>query len=135
LTDPRIERTLPREKLKSCGIFGTRLAKTQYRVGRLKPPPPRPRHLRKMLDLQILDLNAILFDCDGEASDQPRQFVQIVKILLPDRVGEPDQALVVTHHRDVTGNDRRGGFHKIGLDVWHLVSSLANPAAARFLDQ
>jgi hypothetical protein len=75
-------------------------------------------------------MNATLFDCDGKASDQPGKFIQIDGVLPPDPLRKPDQALIVAHDGDVTGNDRRRCLYEIGLDVWHLVSSLANPALA-----
>jgi hypothetical protein len=79
----------------------------------------------------ILDLNPILFDRNGQSPDQPREFVQIVGILLPDRLREPSEALVVAHQGDVTGNDRRRSPHEIGLDVWHLVTSLSESGVSK----
>lgn len=71
--------------------------------------------------------NAGLFDRHGEPPDQPRDFVQMVGIVLRDGLCKPNQALVIAHLGGVW-NGRRRWPHREGPDVWHRITSWRIPA-------
>jgi hypothetical protein len=118
---------LPQERLKRTGssgaIFGTSLAKTQH-AGSAGRPVFRQTFAR--LSVRESDL----FDRDGEPRDQPRDLVQMVRIVRFDCLGKPDEALVVTQRGDVAWHDGRHWFHQNG-QVWHGITS-GNPALPSF---
>ena len=71
--------------------------------------------------------NAGLFDRHGEPPDQPRDFVQMVGIVLRDGLCKPNEALVITHLGGVW-NGRRSWPYREGPDVWHRITSWRIPA-------
>jgi hypothetical protein len=63
-----------------------------------------------------------LFDRDREPRDQPRDLVQVVGIVFFDRLGKPNQALIVAQRGDIAWHDGRHRFHQNG-QVWHEITS------------
>ena len=71
--------------------------------------------------------NAGLFDRHGEPPDQPRDFVQMVGIVLRDGLCKPNEAFVIAHLGGVWEGRPRWS-HREGPDVWHRITSWRTPA-------
>jgi hypothetical protein len=52
------------------------------------------------------DAPALLFDRDGQPSDQARDFVELGGIVVSDRAGQTGKTFIVAHHGHVGWNDR-----------------------------
>jgi hypothetical protein len=66
-----------------------------------------------------------LFDRDREPSDQPRHLVQLIGIVIRDRLCQPNETFVIAHGGNFAGNDRWRRLQEISLDSWHLTTSMA----------
>src|SRR3979490_304676 len=92
-------------------------------------PPDKPKErLRRSRTPAIrarprLAVNPGPFDCDRGAPDQPRDFVQMVGIVLRDGLCKPNEALVITHLGGVW-NGRRRWPHREGPDAWPRITRL-----------
>ena len=64
-----------------------------------------------------------LFDRNREPPDQPRNLVQMLGILIPDGLREPNDAFVIAHRGYVVWHHRRHRPYASGLDVWHRITS------------
>jgi hypothetical protein len=81
---------------------------------RRQPPPQTP---------------SPLFDRDRQSPDQPRDFVQLSGVMVPNRPCEPGQAFVVAHRRQIVRHDRRYRVKgAIGMKDWHQITSRIEPA-------
>jgi hypothetical protein len=76
-------------------IFGTRLAKTQrFRSSEALPDPPGRADASGPIPTFALLRS---FDRNSKPSDQFRNLVQVIVIILLDRLREARKALIVTH--------------------------------------
>jgi hypothetical protein len=64
-----------------------------------------------------------LFDRNREPPDQPRNLVQMLGILIPDGLREPNDAFVIAHRGYVVWDHRRHRPYASGQDVWHRITS------------
>ena len=69
-------------------------------------------------------MKSALFDRDSEPADQPRNFVQMLGIMIFNGLCQPKQALVVAHGGDVTRDNRRYRPYQVGRYGWHGISSV-----------
>ncbi len=67
----------------------------------------------------MTELKSRLFDRDDEASDQPSDFVKMLRIMFGHGLRQPDQAFVIAQGRDIAGYDRRNRPEENGLGVGH----------------
>ncbi|HEY2894375.1 MAG TPA: hypothetical protein VGJ16_09195, partial [Pirellulales bacterium] len=67
-----------------------------------------------------------LFDGHREPSDQLREFIEMLGIVVLDGLREPEQAFVVAQQRHIAWHDRGRGLHRIAhghqIDLGHLVT-------------
>jgi hypothetical protein len=67
-----------------------------------------------------------LLDRDRQPGDQPRHFVQLFGIVIPDRPRKAGETFVVAHPRHIAWDDRRYrtvGLNAVGLNEWHQITS------------
>jgi hypothetical protein len=62
-----------------------------------------------------------LFDRDGQPGDQPRHFVELFGIVIPDRPRKPGETFVVAHCWHIARDDRR--YCTVGLNDRHQITS------------
>jgi hypothetical protein len=103
-------------------IFGTRFAKTQHADG-ARRSRRSARH--------FIDLECDLLDRNREPPDQPRKLVQMLGIVIPDGLREPNEAFVIAHRGYVARNERRHRFPQIGQDTWHRITSMKSGTMER----
>jgi hypothetical protein len=62
-----------------------------------------------------------LFDRDRQPGDQPRYFVELFGIVVPDRPCKAGETFVVAHRRHIAWDDRR--YRTVGLNDRHQITS------------
>ena len=77
-------------------IFGTTFAKTQH-----ADDASRSRRSAR----NFIDLESDLLDRNREPPDQPRNLVQMLGIVIPDGLREPNEAFVIAQRGYVARND------------------------------
>jgi hypothetical protein len=102
------------EGAENRAIFGTRFAKTQHGDCASRSQPP---FIHAGLE------SGDLFDRNRKPPDQPCNLVQPIGIVIFNGLRKPKQAFVVAHRGYVARNDRRYLPDKIGLAVWHRITS------------
>jgi hypothetical protein len=103
-------------------IFGTRFAKTQHANG-----ASRSRRSAR----NFIDLECDLLDRNREPPDQPRNLVQMLGIVIPDGLCEPNEAFVIAHRGYVVRNHRWHRFPQIGQDISHRITSMKSGTMER----
>jgi hypothetical protein len=66
-------------------------------------------------------LRVRLLDRDRQPGDQPRHFVELFGIVIPDRSRKPGETFVVAHCRHIAWDDRR--YRTVGLNDRHQITS------------
>jgi hypothetical protein len=69
---------------------------------------------------------ALLFDRNGQPTDQARDFVELRGIMVFDRAGQTGKTFIVAHDRHGGWNDR--GNRGIGVNQRHHIISRIEPA-------
>jgi hypothetical protein len=77
-----------------------------------------------------------LFDRDSQSSDQPRDFVELLVIVIPDGPCEPGKAFIVAHRPQIAWDDRAWNnrawnnrrYRAIGVKDGHQITSRIEPA-------
>jgi hypothetical protein len=67
-----------------------------------------------------------LLDRDGQSRDQPRNFVELIVVVVFGGSCEPNQTLLIAHHGRIARDDRWD--RVIGMNDWHQITSRIEPA-------
>ena len=67
-----------------------------------------------------------LLDRDGQSRDQPRDFIELIVVVVSDGACEPNETLLIAHRRCIPRDDR--WYRVIAMDDWHQITSRIEPA-------
>jgi hypothetical protein len=74
-----------------------------------------------------------LLDRDRQPGDQPRHFVELFGIMIPDRPRKSGETFVVAHRWHVAWDDRR--YRTVGLNDRHNITSRIETGEARIIPE
>jgi hypothetical protein len=74
-----------------------------------------------------------LLDRDRQPGDQPRHFVELFGIVIPDRPRKAGETFVVAHRWHIARDDRR--YRTVGLNDWHNITSRIETGEARIIPE